>query len=67
MLSSPRMSTTRSLYPEEVPRSVTITSVAPKPCAFSTACPTSRGAMNWPFFIFTRARIRIPSSIPGPR
>src|SRR2546422_824035 len=47
------MSTTRSPYPKNVPRSVTASSGAPPARTFSTAPIIPSGDIHWPFLMFT--------------
>ena len=56
--ASPRMSTTRLLYPKDAPRSVTRTLGLPASHGLSRACTMSPGATNWPFLRFTPRPVR---------
>src|SRR5437870_13119558 len=53
-----RKSTTRLLYPNDTPRSVSNSRSLPASRIFSTTFFISHGARNWPFFTFTIFPVR---------
>src|SRR5499427_5155234 len=57
MMGIPRKSTTRLLYPKEVPRSVRRMLSLPVERILVTTLPMSRGARNCPFLTFTGRRV----------